>query len=78
MSASEMLESIQFVVSQDGRPTAVQMEIETWRALLDRLEELEDRAMVKEISPKLRLGPKAAGALRWQDVKAEWGEPADD
>jgi hypothetical protein len=78
MSASGILESVQFVVGQDGRPMAVQMGIETWNALLDRLEELEDRAMVQEALPKLRLGPKAAGALRWQEVKAEWDELAND
>jgi hypothetical protein len=78
MSALGMLESVQFVVGQDGRPTAVQMGIETWNALLDWLEENEDRATVKDAIPELRLGPKAAGALRWQEVRAEWDELADD
>ena len=64
MNPRAMLESVQFVVGQDGRPTAVQIGIETWHALLDWLEEAEDRTMVKAAIPKLRLGPQAAGALR--------------
>jgi hypothetical protein len=73
-----MLESVKFVVGPDGRPTAVQMGIEAWNALLDWLEENEDRAIVKDAIPKLRLGPEAAGALRWSEVRAEWDELAGD
>jgi hypothetical protein len=78
MGALTMLESVQFVVGPDGRPTAVQMGIESWNALLDWLEENEDRAIVKDAIPNLRLGPKAAGALRWGEVRAEWDELAGD
>jgi len=72
MSATEMLKSVQFVVGQDGRPSAVQMDIKTWEAMLDWMEDVEDRAAVKEAILRLHSGPKAAGALRWEDVKAEW------
>ena len=72
MSAMEMLKSVQFVVGQDGRPSAVQMSIETWEAVLDWLEEVEDRSAIKEALPKLRSGPRQAGALHWDDVKSEW------
>jgi len=64
MSTLAMLETVQFVVGPDGRPTAAQMGIEAWNPLLDWLEENEDRAIVKDAMPKLRLGPKVAGALR--------------
>ena len=76
MSAWTKLDSVQFVVGPDGRPTAVQIGIETWNALLDWLEDNEDRALVKAAIPKLRLGPQAAGALRWSDVRAEWDDSA--
>ncbi len=72
MSALEMLNSVQFVVSPDGRPSAVQMDIKTWEAVLDWLEDVEDRALVRENLFALRRGPQKAGALRWEDVKAEW------
>ncbi|HSM56743.1 MAG TPA: hypothetical protein VK879_11370 [Candidatus Sulfomarinibacteraceae bacterium] len=46
--------------------------METWRALLEWLEDAEDRATVKAALPKLRQGPQRAGALRWEDVESEW------
>ncbi len=72
MSAMEMLKSVQFVVGQDGHPSAVQTSIETWEAILDWIEDVEDRAIVKEALPRLRRGPRQGGALQWDQVKAEW------
>ncbi len=74
MSAMEMLKGVQFVVDQDGRPSAVQMDIETWEAVLDWLEDIEDRSLIKEAISKLRSGPKNAGALRWEEVRSEWDD----
>ena len=67
--------SVRFVVGQDGRPSAVQMDIETWESLLDWLEDTEDRTLIKQALPKLRGHPAQAGALRWDEVKSEWDEP---
>ena len=72
MGALEMLQSVQFVVDQTGQPSAVQMSIKAWEALLDWLEDVEDRALVRTLVPRLRGGPQKAGALRWEDVRAEW------
>ncbi|MBI1800863.1 MAG: hypothetical protein HY259_01590 [Chloroflexi bacterium] len=72
MNAPELLKSVQFVVGADGQPSAVQIKIEDWELLLDWLEELDDRALVKDMLPQLRLGPHATVALRWQDVRNEW------
>jgi hypothetical protein len=68
----EALKSVRFVVGQDGRPAAVQMDMETWETLLDYLEDTEDRATVKGMVAQLRAGPQATNALRWSDVQAEW------
>lgn len=68
------LKSVQFVVGQDGQPSAVQLGIETWESLLDWLEDTEDRARVKQILPKLRSHPAKAGAVRWDEVKSEWDD----
>ena len=70
----EIFKSVQFVVGQDGRPSAVQMDIETWETLLDWLEDTEDRALIKQALPKLRSHPAQAGTLRWDDVKSEWDD----
>ena len=69
-----MLGSVQFVIGQDGRPTAVQIGIETWNSLLDWLEDSEDRAIVKAAIPRLRSGPENAAVLRWDEVGAEWDQ----
>jgi hypothetical protein len=71
----EALKSVQFVVGQDGHPSAVQMNIEAWESLLNWLEDTEDRALVKQSLPKLRSHPAQGGALRWDDVKSEWDKP---
>lgn len=72
MSVLEILESAQFVVDQEGRPSAVQIGMEAWEILLDWLEDLEDRTLVKEALPRLRERPEKAGALNWEAVRAEW------
>ena len=72
-----MLESVKFVVVPNGRRPAVQMRIGAWNAVPDWLEEYEDQAIVKDAITKLRLGPKAAGALRWGEVRAEWDSHAN-
>lgn len=69
MSTAEMLRSVQYVVYPDGRPAAVQMSMDTWKTLLEWLEDVEDRALVKAVLPKLRQGPQQSGALRWEGVK---------
>jgi len=70
----EALKSVQFVVGQDGHPSAVQLDIEAWESLLNLLEDTEDRVLVKQALPKLRSHPAQAGALRWDDVKSEWDD----
>ena len=69
---SVTLKSVQFVVDQEGRPSAVQISMQEWEALVDWIEELEDRALVQSMAETLRQGPKAAGALRWEDIRDEW------
>lgn len=50
------------------------LEIEDWQVLLDWLEDLEDRALVQSIVPRLRRGPERAGALHWEEVEADWDD----
>jgi hypothetical protein len=75
MELLEMLKSVRFVVDGDGRPSAVQVAMETWEAILERLEDIEDRALLREKIAGLRSGPAKAGALRWEVIKAEWNSP---
>jgi hypothetical protein len=40
--------------------------------VLTLLEELDDRKIVQEWLPKLKVGPFSSGALRWEEVREEW------
>jgi hypothetical protein len=77
MGPLDMLQSVRFVVDQNGQPAAVQMDIAAWESLLEWLEDVEDREAVKALLPKLRAGPQKSGALRWGDIHTEWDEPKD-
>jgi hypothetical protein len=68
MTIAEALASVEFIVDRDGKPRAAALEIAAWEALMDWLEEMEDRAIVRAALPHLRMGPEKAGALCWKDV----------
>lgn len=68
MSGIDMLRSVQFVADQKSRPAAVQIDIKTWESLLDWLEDLDDRAFVKELLSHLHKGPGKVTALDWDEV----------
>ena len=75
MTTFDLLSSVQFVVNQDGRPQAVQMSFTAWSSLLSWLEDLEDRAAIQALAPKLQKGPLRSGALRWEEVREAWDLP---
>jgi len=72
----QALESVQFVIGRDGHQSGVFMDSAGWEALLDWLEDLEDRALVERILPRLRLGPAKSGAVQWEEVASEWDDEA--
>ncbi|HEY3231702.1 MAG TPA: hypothetical protein VGJ87_20910 [Roseiflexaceae bacterium] len=69
---AELTGGVQFTVDQNGAVTAVVITPELWQRIVDALEESEDRALVQTLRSRLAAGPLASGALRWQDVAAEW------
>jgi hypothetical protein len=70
----DVFRSVRFVMGQEGQETGVLLEIEDWQILLDWLEDLEDRALVQSILPRLHHGPERASALRWKDVEMDWDD----
>jgi hypothetical protein len=66
--------SVRFIMGEGGRETGVLLEMKDWQVLLDWLEDLEDRALVQSILPRLQRGPQGAGALRWEEVEADWDD----
>ena len=72
MTLTEALASVEFIVGRDGKRRAAVLEIAAWETLIDWLEDVEDRAIVRDALPRLRIGPEKAEALRWEEVEAEW------
>lgn len=72
MVALDALKNVRFVMDANGKESAVQVSIKDWRFLLEYLEDLEDRAVVKEKIASLRKGPEKSGALAWQDAQGQW------
>jgi len=72
MVALDALKNVRFVVDASGKESAVQVNIKDWRSMLEYLEEMEDRAVVKEKIARLRKGPEKSGALAWLDVSGQW------
>jgi predicted DNA-binding protein len=62
-----VLDTLRFVVGTDGRPTAIQMDIETWRKIVEALEDAEDVNLAREALAELKAAggdPDKAGWLR--------------
>ncbi len=73
---NEVLSSVRYLVDAKGGKTDVVLSLSVWRNLLALLEDLDDRAVVREWLPRLHAGPVKSGALRWDDVAADWEEDA--
>ena len=74
-----VVDTLRFVVGTDGKPTAIQMDIQTWRKIVDALEDAEDIGVAREALAELEAArghPKKAGWLRLEDVTEEWSEDA--
>jgi len=48
MTLTEILHSIQFVVDQDGNPTAAMLDMKAWNAFLSLLEDMEDTKLLQD------------------------------
>jgi len=70
----EVLSSARYLVDANGDKTDVVLPLSAWDKLLVWLEEADDRAVVQEWLPRLKLGPVASGALRWEEVSSEWDD----
>jgi hypothetical protein len=64
MSVTELLESARFVVDAGGNRQAVQLDLETWEAVLELLEDLEDAADMRQARQE------EDDLIPWEEVKA--------
>lgn len=70
----QAVKSARYVVDEQGQKTDVVIALPLWEALLTWLEDMEDRADIKQNLAILREGPIASKALVWQSVEAEWDD----
>lgn len=65
---------VQFVIGAEGKPTAVLLDIATWRHILQALEDAEDLTIAKQALAELDAAggdPEKAGYLVWEQVRAQ-------
>lgn len=75
MTVVEILKSAQFVVDNKGQQTAVLLDIESWQALVDWVENLVDVKIASEALSEIEAAggrPNQAGWLAWEDISEEW------
>ncbi|MBE7473293.1 MAG: hypothetical protein DPW09_04645 [Anaerolineae bacterium] len=68
MTIAEILQSVQFVVDQEGKPTAAILDMSAWETFLSVLEDAEDIKLVRERMANWRT---KEGWTAWEDFKAE-------
>jgi hypothetical protein len=72
MTVEEITRSVHFTLDQHGKTTAVVLTPELWAQILEALEDVEDRALVRALKERLAAGPAASGTLRWEDASKDW------
>ena len=75
MTVVDVLKSAQFVVDNKGQQTAVLLDIESWQALVDWIEDLVDVKIASEALSELKSAgghPQQAGWLAWEEISEEW------
>ena len=72
MDTFTALKNVRFVVDATGKQAAVQVNMDDWKKLLEYFEEMEDRAKIKDVLHRLKLGPEKSGALPWREIRDQW------
>lgn len=73
MTVTEILHSIQFVVDQDGNPTAAVLDMKAWQAFVSLLEDIEDTELIRDRTKNWRT---KQGWTLWEDFEAETDQDA--
>jgi accessory colonization factor AcfC len=59
---------MQFVVDQDGKPTAALLDMSVWEAFVSMLEDIEDVELIRK---RMKNWRDKEGWTRWEDFEAE-------
>lgn len=68
MTLAELTQDVQFTVNQHGKITAVVLTPALWQQIMEALEDIEDRALIRSLRDRIAQGPAASGALVWDEV----------
>jgi hypothetical protein len=66
MSVNELLQSARFVVDTQGNRQAVQLDLDTWEAVVALLEDLEDAEELRQARQE------EDELIPWEQVKADY------
>ncbi len=69
------LDTVQFVIGQDGQPVAVQVDMELWRQIVAALENAEDVTLAREALAELNAAggdPEKAGWVSLNRLRDAW------
>jgi hypothetical protein len=74
MSTEHLIQRPSYVIGADGRAKAVLVDIEVWRAIIERLENTEDRQILQAAKADLDAlaqGQRPAGWKSWEEFEAD-------
>lgn len=79
MSVAEAIDSVKFVVDQEGHRTAAMLDIAAWDKLIDWIEDIVDAKQAADILTQLGQHegrPQRAGWLPWDQIRKQWIDDA--
>jgi hypothetical protein len=77
MTVVEALQSVQFVVDNQGKRQAILLNIQAWETLIKWIEDVTDSKIALQALSELQEAggrPRQAGWLDWNDIREEWGD----
>jgi hypothetical protein len=78
MILKELLETVRFVVDAQGHKQAVQLDLETWEALLASLQEQEEEAEEDRLLVESGIMPRLIAKARQAMPSPGWEREIDD
>ena len=68
MTVSEILQSVRFVIDQEGKVTAAVLDLAAWEAFLSILEDIEDRELIRA---RMQHWRNKEGWTAWEEFAEE-------
>ncbi len=72
MTVAELTQDVQFTMDQQGKVTAVVVDLALWQRIMTALADSEDRRLVQSLQDRLAQGPLASGTLAWESISDEF------